>query len=108
MPRKKTLLTKVAIWWLSNYEECVHFWIGFNWILAMAIFIIGALKGIDLGFIGCFIFVTALILNAGLVFAIRTIKLHLYTLERGDPGRGEVHELLVRVIRRRILKYTKE
>lgn len=101
--RNKPLLTRIAIWWLREYDECLHFWIRFNWLLAITIFIIGALESIDLGTIGMIILGTALILNIGLVLVICTLRQHLLTLKKDAPGREEVHDLLIHVIHKRIL-----
>lgn len=106
--RKRSLPTRIAIWWLKNYDDCVFFWVRFNWTIAMTIFIIGALKGINLGYIAFLMIIVGLILNTGLLLTIRGLRSHLLSLEERAPGREEAHALLIRWIQRKIQKYEKE
>lgn len=103
MDSTRPLATRMILWCIKNYSEAKGFWIGSNWCVAIAIFIIGALKGYGLQVVVLGMLLVGLILNIGLYFAIMAARSHLKNLPEG-PDKDEIHTEMIRFLMARIGK----
>ncbi|MDY6986632.1 MAG: hypothetical protein SWQ30_01130 [Thermodesulfobacteriota bacterium] len=94
--------TKVTLWWLRHYESIVQFWRGFSWVLAVGIVLFTIVGHMDLRHALCLLFLVGVISNTGIYLGIRTMASHLKGLKDGR-AKEEAHELMMKIIRRRIL-----
>lgn len=93
--------TKFTLWCLKNYDDIVHFWVGFSWL-----WVIGILLSVVVGYLSlnhalCTIFLVAVIANSGIYLGIRAMASHLKHLQEG-PEKEKAHELMIRIIRKRL------
>ncbi len=92
---------KVVLWWLRHYEDITHFWRGFSWVWVVGMLLFTVVGYLDLARAICLIFLVGVIANLGIYLSIRTIAGQLKALEDG-PEKEEAHELMVKIIRRRV------
>lgn len=92
---------KVALWSLRNYEDIVHFWKGFSWLWVIGILLSAVVGYLSLSHALCTILLVGVIANSGVYLGIRAIASHLKDLQDG-PEKDEAHELMIRIIRRRV------
>ena len=94
--------TKVALWWLRHYEGVVHFWTGFSWVWVIGILLAAVAGHLDLRRALCLILLIGIIANCGIYLGIKTLACYLRDLKDGRE-KEEAHELMAKIIRRRIL-----
>ncbi len=92
-----------ALWWIRNFEKIIHFWTGFSWVI-----VIGAILTVFVGrfnlsqalsFIICF----GVVANTGLYLCVKAFAASLKQLREG-PEKEEAHELMGKIIHRRLLR----
>ncbi|MBW2107121.1 MAG: hypothetical protein JRI36_00430 [Deltaproteobacteria bacterium] len=94
--------TKVALWWLRNYDAITHFWRGFSWVWVIGVLMYVITGSLDLARAMVIIFVVGIIANSGIYCSIRAISAHLKQLEDG-PEKQEAYDLMIKIIRARVL-----
>jgi hypothetical protein len=94
--------TRFALWWLRHYDSITHFWRGFSWVWVIGILLYVVVGYLDLARALFIILLIGVIANTGIYCSIRAISSHLKQLEDG-PEKEEAHELMVQIIRKRIL-----
>ncbi len=94
--------TKVALWWLRNYETIIHFWTGFSWAWVIGVILCAITGYLDLRYALCFMFLIGVVANAGVYFSIKTMANYLKALKDG-PEKKEAHALMIKIIKRRML-----
>ncbi len=94
--------TRVALWWLRHYESIIHFWTGLSWVCVVGILLSTIAGHLDLNHALSMIFLVGVIANTGMYLGIRTLASYLKCLKDGRQ-KEEAHELMTKIIERRIL-----
>lgn len=94
--------TGAALWWLRNYETVIHFWTGFSWVWVVGIVLYALAGRLGLGHAICIILLVGVISNTGIYLSVRTMASYLRSLSDG-PEKEEAHELMIKIIKRRML-----
>lgn len=97
----KSMGTRVALWWLRNYEDIAHFWKGFSWIWVIGVLFYVIVGYLDLAVALPVVFIVGVIANSGMYFGIKAISSHLKNLEDG-PEKEEAHELMIKIIKKKV------
>jgi hypothetical protein len=96
--------TRAALWWLRNYETIIHFWTGFSWVWVLGIVLYALVGYLSLAHAICIILLIGVIANSGIYLGIRTMASYLRGLE-DCAEKEEAHELMIEIIKRRMLYY---
>ena len=93
--------TKVALWWLRHYEGIINFWTGFSWVWVIGLILYAISGQLQVKQALLLILFIGVIGNTGAYLGLRTLSSYLKLLKDG-PEKEEAHELMTKIIRRRI------
>jgi hypothetical protein len=95
---------KVALWWLRHFDSITHFWTGFSWVWVTGLLLCAVTGQLGLQKALFLIFVIGVIANTGVYCGIKTLASYLKHL-RNSAEKEEAHELMTKIIRKRMAIY---
>lgn len=97
------LCEKIALWWIRHFESIIHFWTGFSWAIVIGAILTVVAGRFNLSQALSFVICFGVIANTGVFLCIKTLAASLKQLPDG-PEKDEAHELMGRIIHRRLLR----
>ena len=94
--------TKIPLWFLRNYEDINHFWVGFNWAMSIGWLLSAIVGKLTLAHAIVLLFLTGTVLNIGMYYLVRSVAASLKNMAEGKE-KDEAHNLMIQIIKRRIV-----